>query len=558
MNEVRQARALFDAFLARFFENEISEGSSDLTRSFIWILAMLGTPGILIPMTSMMRWRLIELQSGHEVLRAVSLGDKAAYLALTMGGLMLLTAVVWQALLADRRDAIVLGSFPVRPRVIVASKLLALLAYLAIVAGGTNAVPSVLYALPLASSIETLVRGVPAHFIASAGAGMFACIAVAAIQATLVAAGGPRLFSRVTAPAQLGLAATGFLLILMSPAVGGAARALVNGDPGAAWAAWLPPVWFLGVYEVVLGNEADVMRPMALRAGAATGLAAALLILAYPLAYRRVAAAAMRGSPIGTRRSMGGRVLGSVVRLLPVRQDVRGAIHFTCLTLGRVARNKLIVAAALGAGTAVALPFVLRWAGATGLAPVPGRSHIAVPFLFAMLGLAGTRMAYNVPSELGAAWIFSTAVRPARIGTSSARVTGMLMAASVTATICLPIYAWYWSAAIATSQALTIFAFACVISEMGLRSVDFVPFTRAYNPDRSNLQARWPLFLMVTLLCLQFLPWAVRDLLRIGNYWLMPALLAAIAVALRLAHPPEPPDLIDADHENKPLALRLY
>jgi hypothetical protein len=88
--------------------------------------------------------------------------------------------------------------------------------------------------------------------------------------------------------------------------------------------------------------------------------------------------------------------------------------------------------------------------------------------------------------------------------------------------------------------------------------VDFVPFTRPYNPDRSNLQARWPLFLMVTLLCLQFLPWAVRDLLWIGNYWLMPALLAATAVALWLAHPPEPPDLIDADHENKPLALRLY
>ena len=557
MNERAQASALFRAFLARFFENEISDGSKDLTSSFIWIIAMLGTPGILIPAASMMRWRFIELHSGPDVLRSVSLADKSMYLALTMGGMMLLTAVVWQSLLADRRDAIVLGSFPVRVRVIVGSKIAALLAYLAIVAGGTNAVSSVAYSLPLASTFEMVVRGVPAHFIAAAGAGMFACLAVTALQAVLVAAGGPRLFMRATAPAQLVLATGGFLLVLMSPAVGGIARAFASGGQ-PAWAAWLPPVWFLGVYEVVLGGEGAVMRQMALRALAATGLAAGLLTLAYPLAYRRVVRAAMTGSVLSRRRSFAGILLQRGIRYLPVRHATRGTVQFILLTAARVARNKLIVASALGGAVAVSLPFVIRWASATTFLDVPGRSHIAVPFLFVMLGLAGIRMAYNVPAELGAAWIFTTAAHPARTGTIAARIAGLLLGGVVPALVTCPFYLWIWGPAIGMSMAFTILAFGALMSEIGLRTVDFVPFTRPYNPERSNLQARWPLFLIAGILFLQLFPWAIRTLLVFENYWLAPAMLAAAAVALRLSHPPDPPDLVDADHEGKPLALRLY
>lgn len=56
MNDVRQARALFDAFLARFFENEMSDNSRDMKNSFFWILAMLATPGLLLPFSRMFEW----------------------------------------------------------------------------------------------------------------------------------------------------------------------------------------------------------------------------------------------------------------------------------------------------------------------------------------------------------------------------------------------------------------------------------------------------------------------------------------------------------------------
>jgi len=558
MKESPQARALFRAFLARFFENEMSDGSRDMKSSFLWILAILAAPGLLLPFSRMFEWHLLLAFSGYETYRLMILADKVMYLSFGMAGVMLLSAVVWQALLVDRRDAIVLGSFPVRPRVIVAAKIAALLAYVGIVGGGMHVIAAVAYGLILATSFAEVVFGILGHFLAGALACMFVCVTVAAVQAAILAVGGPRLFARVTAPAQLVLAAAGLMLFLLCPVIGAAAVDFVRGNDRSAWVLWMPPVWFLGIYEVVLGFEQRAMAQMALRALYASAAMLVLLLAAYPLAYRRIAASAMQGSPLGKRRSIASVALDRFVRRMPARPDTRGALHFILLTIGRVARHKLVIATALGAAVAITLPFILRWAARASVPPWPGRSHIAVPFVFVMLGLAGTRMAYNVPSERAAGWIFSTAHRQARIGTSAARLAGLLIGAAAPALVCLVAYMWFWGPAIAAPLALTVFAFGALVSEMGIRTVDFVPFTRAYNPDRTNLQARWPLFLIVTLLFLQFLPWAVRSLLVNGHPWIVPAALGLVVLALRHAHPPEPPELIDADHENKPLALRLY
>lgn len=557
MNERRQVDALARAFLGRFFENEISDGTRDVRSSFTRMIGMLAAPGLLLPFSNLYRWGALASRGG-DVLRTESIADKTIYLSIAMAATMLLTAVVWQALLVDRRDAIVLGSYPVRPRTIIAGKLAALLIYIGIVAAGMNVVASVAYGLLLGGGTLGSIRAIPAHFIASTLACMFACVTVAAFQATVLAAGGPRVFARVTASAQLLLAASALSIFFLSPMAGAAAVDIARGNLRSEWVLWLPPMWFVGLYEVVVGDPKPIMAPMAVRALVFFAAVFGLLVLAYPFAYRRIAAAAMRGSPLGTRRSIASVMLGTLVRRLPVRNDVRAAVHFILLTIGRVARNKLIIATALGAALALALPFIARWSAATWVPPVPGRSHVGVPFVFMLFGLAGMRMAYNVPAEGGAAWIFSTAVRPARIGTSAARTTAMLVAATAAFGLCLPAYGYVWNMPIAFSLAFTVFAFGAMIAEIGLRSVDFVPFTRAYNPERGRLQARWPLYLIGLVLALQFLPFATRAAVLGGAYWLMPALLGGVALSLRLAQPAEPPPLVDADLENKPLALRLY
>ncbi|MEX2271637.1 MAG: hypothetical protein WD690_09210 [Vicinamibacterales bacterium] len=557
-NERRQVAALYRAFLARFFENEISQNSRDLKASFLRIVAVLSVPGFLLPVASNFKWQGWLVFEGDTQYRILVIGDKVVYLSLTMAAIMLLTAVVWQALLVDRRDAIVLGSFPVRPRTIIAAKVAALLAYVGIVGGGMQILASFMYGLILATSLSAMALGMIAHFVAGALAAAFACVMVAAFQALVLAIGGARVFARLTASAQMLLTTGALVILLFGPAFGAAAVDLARGNERAAWAMWLPPVWFAGIYELLAGTDAPVIPVLALRAVIALVAVFGILVAAYPLAYRRIASAALQGSPLGSRQSIGSRLLARFMRTLPVRADVRGAAHFILLTTGRVARNKLIGASALGAALALSLPYILRWAAEDWVPHVPARSHIAVPFVFVMFGLVGLRMAYNVPSEGAAAWIFSTAERPARIGTSAARVTGILIGAVLPSLLYFLVSLWFWGPAIAIFVALTLFAFGALISEIGLRSVEFVPYTRAYNPERGNIQSRWPLFLVAFVIFVQFLPWAIRVALLNGAYWIAPAFLASAAVALRFAHPPEPPQLVDADMDNKLLALRLY
>jgi hypothetical protein len=183
---------------------------------------------------------------------------------------------------------------------------------------------------------------------------------------------------------------------------------------------------------------------------------------------------------------------------------------------------------------------------------------MAVPIVFLLAGFAGVRMAFNVPAEPAASWIFQTATHPARAGLRAARLSALALIGVLPALCAAGLYAWFWSPSIAVPLGATVLALAWTITEMSLRSLDFVPFTRRYNPERGNLKTRWPLFLIVGVLFLQFVPWLIRALLGAGTLWILPGLLAVTALALALTHPPEPPALVDTDHEDKPLALRLY
>jgi hypothetical protein len=559
MNEPRQARALFDTFLARFFENEMSAGSRDMKASFFWIIAALAAPGMLLPVTNLFRWSMLT-RAGTEVFRREIIADKTMYLSMSMGAVMLLAAVVWQALLVDRRDAIVLGAFPVRARVIVASKIAALLAYLGIVAGGMHVVASVMYGVFLATTIPAFYRGILGHFISASAACMFACLAVAALQAAILAIGGPKLFARVTALAQLLLAATGLLLFFLGPFIGAVALDYVRGNDRSAWVLWLPPVWFLGLYETILGSPPRGMPAMARRALLMFAAALGLLAAVYPLAYRRVVSAAMQGSPLGGRVPFMTRLGRTLAARMPGSSQVRGATHFMLLTLGRVGRLKLVLATAFGVAVALSLPFVLSWTRRGEVPAFPSMSQIAVPFVWVICILIGLRAAYSVPSDLPAAWIFTTGVKPHRIGIRAARAVNLVFGACIPTAICGLLYARFWNVTIALYCAFAVFGLAVLMGELLLGGIAHVPFTRAYNPERAQLQARWPLYLAGGVLFLEFMPWAVRLLLISGFGWVpgIILLLAAIGLRARRATIPEPPGLEDAEFENKPLALRLY
>src|SRR6187399_977657 len=130
-----QVRALVPAFFSRFFETEMTAGTTDLRASIFYLIAFLAAPGFAAPLLIGLAssptiegpagwgWNMVATHQGVEALRALSLADKTTYIGCSMAAAGLISAVVWNSLLTDRRDALVLGVFPMSAPTIVLSKL---------------------------------------------------------------------------------------------------------------------------------------------------------------------------------------------------------------------------------------------------------------------------------------------------------------------------------------------------------------------------------------------------------------------------------------------------
>ncbi len=263
-----QFRPLFDTFLARFFENEVTAGRTDLRHSFFWIIAVLAGPSLLGVVYRQFAWSDIVMRRGADALAAYVLFDKSLYLAVTFVAIGFVSAVAWPSLTIDRRDGLILGALPVRLRSIVAAKLAALGAYIVILSAGMHGLTALLIGgvLNAGVSLDAVVRGIAAHLIAATALAVFVFATAAGAQATSLALLGPKLFTRVSAALQVLLVGVTTASLIALPTVAGGAPGTLAGVGRfrASWIVYTPPIWFLGLYETLSGSTLPVMHSLAL------------------------------------------------------------------------------------------------------------------------------------------------------------------------------------------------------------------------------------------------------------------------------------------------------
>src|SRR5690349_12721483 len=143
------------AFFAQFFGSESATSDEQLQRAMIGVVAFLITPALLEPMTRQMA---------------------TVYITYSMVGVGVISAVMWDALSFDRRDAMVLGPLPLRASTVIAAKLTALAALLLIVAFVVNVITAVPFSM-VAGNHKAAI-GVVRHFIAHMVATMTASVFV--------------------------------------------------------------------------------------------------------------------------------------------------------------------------------------------------------------------------------------------------------------------------------------------------------------------------------------------------------------------------------------------
>jgi hypothetical protein len=538
----KQLGTLGRTFLARFFENEAAGTTTDAREGFFWLIAALATPGIFLPLWMYFRWEAVAAMHGIAGLRVSLLFDKTIYLGVTTTGIALLSAMIWHTLIVERRDALILGALPVRGRTITSAKLMALAAYIGMVSAGMHGVSAVLFGLGL-SSIDTwsmLLRFTSAHMVAAIALNVFVFASVIGVQNSAIVLLGPQRFSRLSSVLQVLVVGAGIAVLLVLPRMVQQAPSLVTSPDGlgvlSSWIYWSPPMWFLGLNEVITGTASPAMQALALRAVVALTAAVGVALLAFPISAARTMAAAVEGCVTSRSRRLGA-ASAWLIRAIGLTPSRRGALQFTMAALARTHQQRLILAVTLGTAISVVAPTAVMYFDGTNLNAwyfrgwqAPPESLIAAPLLWNFIVVLGMRAAMAFPSELPAAWLFQVAPAPMFVGRNAAR--SLLVLAGVVAPLTAGALVWYriWPWFYATPALIACLLGMLAVVDAALWGFVGIPCAKALATQRSSLTSRWPaLLVFVYFYAYAFPQWQILATKGPG-WWVMlvpPALIFA-------------------------------
>ncbi len=188
---------LAKTFFARFFESELMPPGIAPVQLVIWSLALLATPGLLLPVRFAGAYSM--MQRDPAALAQAFFLHRLLFVTLPMMALGMVALVTWDGMFPDRRDARILTPLPVPGRVLVTARLLALAALAVVFIAGINLVPTLLYGPALAAfgGASSMLHGILAHFVTTTMAGLFVFCTLVALQGVVLNAGVRRTADRL-------------------------------------------------------------------------------------------------------------------------------------------------------------------------------------------------------------------------------------------------------------------------------------------------------------------------------------------------------------------------
>jgi predicted permease len=367
----------------------------------------------------------------------------------------------------------------------------------------------------------------------------FTFLALAAVRVLLLLVLPARTARRVLPALQFVLLLALLTLLLMLPLIVMETRPAIEAASHAVYL-W-PPLWFLGLEEVIIGRADPVFVELTRIATGAFTCAAVVASVGYLATFVTTQRRLCGQTPIASASAA--RLVSFVLRRIAARVapdgPTRATFFFTAQTLLRSGRHRLCVAGHLGLGLAFVVASML--AAHVGIS-VNRRPLDLDSMAFAAQGnllfflLVGVRVAAGFPSDLHAAWVFRLRAMPAlRRYQAGTRWAFVLLGVVPLLLLLVPVHVllWGWYAA------SVHFAWGCVLAllliDLLFRGSDRIPFVTAFAPHRTVLSLRLPFYILGYLVFVYVPPEIERVLIRRPDLFVAWAGLFVMMVARFLA-----------------------
>ena len=383
--------------------------------------------------------------------------------------------------------------------------------------------------LPGGSGFLALLRLYSAYVVTMLAAGAFIFCCVLGIQGVAAELLPRWLFLRASSFLQLGAFSLFLCGYFLQP--GATPDALMSAQSGGS-AAWLPSLWFVGLFQQLNGSPA--FSALAGRAWIGLAVAVCGTAVAYILAYVRTLKKIVEEPDIvpGSARARWMPRFGNPLETAVVQFSLR------CLLRSR--QHRVILAFYGGIGFALVILFLKtpevqqqfgsvaaasdRWS--TASVPMLASSILVLSFW-----MLGTRVVCSLPLDLRANWIFRVTPVPGGLRGLAARRLALLVlgvAPPWIAFAAVVTVLWPWQQALGHAAVLGLLGI--IAAEIGLHGAQKLPFTCSYLPGKSNFHLT---FWLCVGLIVQIIDGGAQLELRALRFALMIAVLAAAALAAR-------------------------
>ena len=514
----REFRILYGQFLLRVVDLEALSVEADVPR-FLGQFA-----GLLILINVFRTIGFLFFEVGKPGM------DRAALMALVwqreqwfLSTMMLVTGLIavvsWDAIFPDRRDAMILGPLPVRPRTILLAKVAACAAIVGI------ALLSFASGMGIVLPAVTGWRLFPAYWLAMAAACVFVYGAVLALQGLMALALPRRVFLGVSAGLQLMAFAWFVASYFLEPACLDPAWIRVAAPHGDlnGW----PSYWFFAMEQQLAGTLPPELRGIADRAWIGLGVvlvgAAASLLLCYLKTMKKTVEApdlvpGRRGWRWTPR--LGGAVETAVVR-------------FTARGLTRSRHHRVVYAFYLSIAFAIAVSTLKTEMAAGWRLPVT-QGYMMPTFAMMCLAVVGLRSVFSLPVTLNANWVLQvTQLNPSERYIAGARRALLLLSAGPAWVGAALLGVGYRPLAHVAEHLVVLALVGWILAELCLIGVSKIPFACSYLPGKTNIQYLFWAFVVIFFpVAISLANEEVRVLAHPAGYGLMVGILALIAGGL--------------------------
>ncbi|SPE24284.1 Beta-lactamase [Candidatus Sulfopaludibacter sp. SbA3] len=333
---------------------------------------------------------------------------------------------------------------------------------------------------------HNILRWYGAYWFTMLASGVFTYWCVLGLQGIAAQLLPRRPFLRVSSPLQMAAFCLFVCGYFMQPVFGGLQD--LTGSQIQQVLLWLPPYWFLGLFQQLNGSMHPALVPLAQRGWLGLAIAGGATAVSYTLSYLRTLRKIAEEPDI----TPGLRRLGW---LPPFGSPVQTAIgQFAVRTLARSRQHRMILAFYLGIGFAFTAMMLkapemkprIEGALANDQWRAANTPLLAASLVMLVLAVVGTRVVFALPLDLRANWVFRIAGVPLGRQNLVASRRALLLIAVVPiwlATAVLCFWLWPWQQAVGHLALLGLIGI--LVSDIRMHNFHKIPFTCSYLPGKS-------------------------------------------------------------------------